>query len=255
MIHNTAIIHPKAKLANNITIGPHTIIGEFVSIGANTKIGANCVIDGYVKLGKDCSIFTGAVIGVQSQDKKYKGGDTFVEIGDRNTIREYVTINSSTDSKDKTIIGNDNFIMAYSHIAHDCKVSNNITMANNSTLAGHVIIEDRATIGGLSAVHQFVRVGKLSIIGGCSKAVQDVIPFSMCDGHPIKVYGINSLGLNRAGIKPEVKSEIRKAFKILFSMKLGTKNAIEKIKQEIKQSQEIDYLINFISSSERGIAH
>lgn len=254
MIHKTAIIHPKAKLAKGVSVGPHTIIGEHVSIAENTKIGANCVIDGYTTIGKECEIFTGAIIGSISQDKKYKGKRALLEIGDRNKIREYVTINLSRDDKNKTVIGNDNFIMAYAHIAHNCKIGNNITLANACTLAGYVIVEDNVTMGGLAGVHQFVRIGAFSIIGGCSKVVQDIVPYSMADGHPAKIYGINSVGLDRAKVKANVKSNIKKAFKILFSMGLNTKNAIEKIKKEIPACDEVLHLIKFISSSERGIA-
>lgn len=254
MIHKTAIIDNKAKLGKGVCVGPNSIIGKRVTVGENTIIGANCVIDGNTTIGKECEIFTGAVIGSISQDKKYKGGQTFLEIGDRNIIREYVTINLSTGTKDKTVIGSDNFIMAYAHIAHGCIVGNNVTLANVATLAGHVIIEDKVTIGGLAAIHQFVRIGKLAIIGGCSKVVQDIVPYSMADGHPAKVYGINSVGLDRRGIKPSVKSQIKKAFKILFFMELNTKSAIEKIKKDVPSSKEVSYLIEFINSSERGIA-
>lgn len=254
MIHKTAIIHPKAKLAQGVCVGPNTIIGECVEIGANTKIAANCVIDGCATIGKDCEIFTGAVIGSVCQDKKYKGGPTYLKIGDRNIIREYVTINLGTDSEDITSVGNDNFFMAYSHIAHSCKVGNDVILANVGTLAGHVTVEDNATIGGLTAIHQFVRIGKLSIIGGCSKVVQDIVPYAMADGHPAKVYGINSVGLKRASVDPDTKQTLKKAFKILFSMELNMKNAVEKLKQDFAGCEEVTNLIKFINSSERGIA-
>ncbi len=254
MIHKTAIIHEKAKLAQGVCVGPNTVIGECVEIGANTKIGANCVIDGCTAIGKDCEIFTGAVIGSISQDKKYKGGPTYLKIGDRNIIREYVSINLGTDSKDITSIGNDNFFMAYSHVAHSCKVGNNVILANVGTLAGHVVVEDHVIIGGLTAIHQFVRIGSMAIIGGCSKAVQDIVPYAMADGHPAKVYGINSVGLKRANVKPDAKQNLRKAYKILFSMELNMKNALEKLKQDFTGCEEIANLIKFINSSERGIA-
>ncbi|MBN1405647.1 MAG: acyl-ACP--UDP-N-acetylglucosamine O-acyltransferase [Candidatus Omnitrophica bacterium] len=254
MIHKTAIINPRANLGKGVSVGPNTIIGEFVTIGEGTLIGANCIIDGTTKIGKDCEIFTGAIIGTIAQDKKYKGGDTFLEIGDRNKIREYVTINLSTDNSDKTIIGNDNLLMAYSHIAHNCKIGNNNTLANSATLAGHVTIEDEVIIGGLTAIHQFVRIGKLAILGGCSKVVQDIVPYAMADGHPAKIYGVNSIGLSRRNIKPSTRLQLKKAFKILFYMKLNTGTAIEKIKKETEDCEEISCLIKFVKSSERGIA-
>lgn len=255
MIHKTAIIHPKAKLGKDVSVGPNTIIGEHVTIANSTEIGANCLIDGYTTIGKECEIFTGAIMGSITQDRKYRGGRAFLNIGDRNRIREYVTINLSTDSKDKTLIGNDNLIMAYAHIAHNCKIGNKVTLANASTLAGYVVVEDEVIIGGLAAVHQFVKIGRLSIIGGCSKIVQDIVPYSMADGHPVKIYGINSVGLDRLGIKADIRLKIKRAFKILFSMKLNTKSAIEKIKREFPGCEEIANLIKFINSSKRGIAH
>jgi len=254
MIHKSAIIHPKSKLGKGVSVGPHTIIGEGARIGDGTIIGPNCVIEGSAVIGQMCELFTGVIIGTPAQDRKYKGGSAFVNIGDRNVIREYVTINLSNDAKDKTLVGNDNFIMAYSHIAHNCKVGNNTTLANATTLGGHVVVEDGVTAGGLTAVHQFVRIGKLAITGGASKVAQDIVPFSMVDGHPAKVYGINSIGLDRSGISADTKSKIKKAFKILFSMKLNIKNAIKKIKQEFPACEEVSYLIKFINSSKRGIA-
>lgn len=253
-IHKTAIVNPKAELADNVSVGPYAIISEKVKVGSGTKIGAHCVIDSYTTIGKDCQIFSAATVGSISQDKKFKGAKSFLEIGDNNIIREYVTINRSSEEGARTIIGNGNLFMAYSHIAHDCRVGNQVVIANCGTLAGYVIMEDGAILGGLSAVHQFVRIGELSIIGGCSKVVQDVIPYSMVDGHPAKTYGVNSLGLERAGISDEVKDNLKKAFKILFSMKLNTKNALKKIEKEISPSREISYLINFIKSSHRGIS-
>lgn len=182
MIHPTAIVHPDAKLGAGVEVGPYSIIEGTVQIGDGTKIDSHVVIKGHTTIGRENEIFTGAVIGSLTQDKKYKGGVTYLKIGDRNKIREYVTINPGTGEGTETVIGNDNLIMAYAHIAHDCILGNHITLANNGTLAGHVIVEDRAIIGGLSAVHQFVRIGYLCIVGGCSKVVQDIPPFMMVDG-------------------------------------------------------------------------
>lgn len=254
MIHKTAIIDKKAKLGKNVGVGPNTIIGPNVNIADNTKIGANCLIDGHTSIGKECEIFTGAIVGSITQDKKYKGGKNFLKIGDRNRIREYVTINLSTDEQSKTTIGNDNLIMAYAHIAHDCKIGNSTTLANCATLAGHVIVEDRVIMGGLAGAHQFVRIGTLAIIGGLSKVVKDIIPYSISDGHPAKIYGVNTIGLERAGIDPKIKSELKKAFRILLSTSLNAKKATEKIKEEIPSCAEVDNLIKFVDSSERGIA-
>jgi len=251
--HPTAIIHPKAKVADDVKVGPYSLIGEYVKISSGCDIGANCVIKGHTSIGRNCKIFTGAVIGSPPQDLKYKNEVTFLEIGDNNTIREYVTINPATKKNKKTIIGNNNLIMAYSHIAHDCLIGNNTIIANAGTLAGYVTIEDYAVVGGLVAIHQFVRVGSYSIIGGCSKVVQDVVPYSMCDGHPAKVYGLNVIGLKRANFPPNIRRDLRKAFKILFKSQLSLSHAIKRINEEIEKSHEITYLINFIKNSKRGI--
>lgn len=241
-IHPTAVIHKSA------------IIGDNVAIGAGTVIGAFCNIDGWTTIGKNCRVFTGAVIGTAPQDLKYRGEKTYLVIGDNNIIREYVTVNLGTQGGGgKTEIGNDNLIMAYAHIAHDCIVGNGTIIANAGTLAGHVAIEDKAIVGGLCAIHQFVRVGALSIIGGCSKVVQDVLPFSTCDGHPARFYGLNSQGLKRANVSAQVKSSLKYAFKLLLKSGLTIPHALEKIKKEIPPCAEVSYLIKFVENSKRGV--
>ncbi len=253
-IHNTALVSKAAKLGRDVNVGPYAVISEGVSIGAGTKIGSHCVIEGNTTLGKNCEIFTGAVIGSRPQDLKYKGEKVFLEIGDNNIIREYCTFNPGTEEGGKTVVGSANLIMAYSHIAHDCRIGNNCVLANGSTLAGHVTIEDRAVIGGLVAIHQFVRVGMLSIIGGCSKVVQDIPPYSTCDGHPAAVYGLNLVGLRRHNIPKESISLLDDAFRVLFSSGLSVKHALEKLVKEVKSTAEITYLVDFIKNTERGIA-
>lgn len=254
-IHPTATVSKKAKLAQDIQVSPYTIIGDNVVIGSKTKIGAYCVIEGNTTIGKHCEIFTGAVLGSRPQDLKYKGERSFLEIGDNNIIREYSTFNPGTGKNSRTVIGNNNLFMAYSHIAHDCIIGNNCIIANNGTLAGHVTIEDKAVVGGLVAIHQFVRVGRLSIIGGCSKVVQDIPPYSTCDGHPARIYGLNLIGLRRNGIPKESITQLNRAFKILFNASLSMKHALEKLDKEIKPRNEVLYLINFIKNSQRGITH
>jgi len=253
-IHHTAIVSKKAKLADDITVGPYAIIGDNAVIGPGTKVGAFCLIEGNTTIGRNCELFTGAVIGSRPQDLKYKGEEVFLEIGDNNIIREYSTFNPATEEGSKTSVGNDNLFMAYSHIAHDCVVGNNCVIANNGTLAGHVTIEDKAVIGGLVAIHQFVRIGTLSIIGGCSKVVQDIPPYSTCDGHPARVYGLNLVGLRRHGIPKESIHQLSRAFKVLFNEGLSPKHALEKIEKEITQTPEVSYAVNFIRNSQRGIA-
>jgi len=252
-IHPSAIVSPKAKLADNVSVGPYSIINDNVSIGADTKIGAHCVIEGNTTIGKNCEIFTGAVVGSRPQDLKFKGEKVFLEIGNNNIIREYCTLNPGTSEGAKTIVGNDNLLMAYSHVAHDCRVGNGCVLANNSTLAGHVSIEDKAVVGGIVAIHQFVRIGMLAIIGGCSKVVQDIPPFSTCDGHPARIYGLNLIGLRRKGICHDSIKKIDQAFKLIFNSGLSVKHALERVEKEIEKTEEIKYLVNFVKSSERGL--
>ena len=235
-------------------IHPTAIVSKNAVIGAGTKIGAFCVIEGNTSIGKNCEIFTGAVVGSRPQDLKYKGENSFLEIGDNNIIREYCTLNPGTEEGAKTIVGSGNLLMAYSHIAHDCRLGNNCVLANGSTLAGHVTIEDRVVIGGLVAIHQFVRVGALSIIGGCSKVVQDIPPYSTCDGHPALVYGLNLVGLRRHNVSKDSIVSLDAAFRILFSSGLSIKHALEKVTQEVELTTEVSYLVNFIRNTERGIA-
>ncbi|MDD2688603.1 MAG: acyl-ACP--UDP-N-acetylglucosamine O-acyltransferase [Candidatus Omnitrophica bacterium] len=254
-IHPTAIVSKKAKLAEDIVIGPYSIVGDNVTVGPRTKIGANCLIEGNTSIGCGCEIFTGAVIGSRPQDLKFKGENVFLEIGDNNMIREYCTFNPGTGDNGRTVVGNNNLFMAYSHIAHDCIVGNHCIIANNGTLAGHVTIEDKAVVGGLVAIHQFVRVGKLSIVGGCSKVVSDIPPYSTCDGHPARIYGLNLVGLKREKFLRESIKELECAFKILFNSGLSIKHSLEKVEKEVKQTKEVSYLVNFIKNSQRGIAH
>jgi UDP-N-acetylglucosamine acyltransferase len=252
-IHPSAIISKKAKVADSVEVGPYSVISDKAEIQSGCSIGANCVIDGNTKIGKNCKIFTGVVIGSIPQDLKFKGEKTQVIIGNNNIIREYTTINLATSATGKTTVGNDNLLMAYTHIAHDCVIGNNCVIANCGTLAGHVTIEDRAVVGGLVAIHQFTRVGALSIIGGCSKVVQDVPPYSTCDGHPTKVFGINSIGLERAGLSKDIIQVLKRAFKILFFSELSFSHAIERVNKELPSCKELTYLVNFIQKSERGI--
>ncbi len=253
-IHPSAIVSPKAKLADSVSVGPFSIISDNVAIGADTKIGSHCVIEGNTAIGKGCEIFTGAVVGSRPQDLKFKGEKVFLEIGNNNIIREYCTLNPGTQEGGKTLIGDNNLLMAYSHIAHDCRVGNGCVLANNCTLAGHVTIEDKAVIGGIVAIHQFVRIGMLSIIGGCSKVVQDIPPFSTCDGHPARVYGLNLIGLRRKGVSKDSIKQIDQAFKIFFNSGLSLKHALERVEKELQKTEEISYLVNFAKNSERGMA-
>lgn len=253
IIHPTAIVHPEAEIGEDVQIGPFAIIEGTVKIGDRTVVGPRVSIEGHTTLGSDNEIFTGAVIGSRTQDKKFDGGTSYLRIGNQNKIREYVTINPGTKEGTATTIGDHNLLMAYCHVAHDCIIHNNAILANAATLAGHVIVEDRAIIGGLSAVHQFVRLGRLAIVGGCSKVVQDVPPYIMSDGHPARAYGINSVGLDRAGYGSEDKARLKKAFRIVFRSGLTMKNAIARLEEELMPCPTIGVLLEFLKQSDRGI--
>ena len=254
-VHKTAVIHAGVKLSSGVMVGPYSVIEGDVTLGDNVRIGSHCVITGQTTIGRNCKIYTGAVIGSAPQDKKHSADDNvFLNIGENNTIREYVTINPGTvEGGSKTVLGDNNLIMAYAHIAHYCIIGNKCVMANAATLGGHVILEDGAMIGGLSAVHQFVRLGRLSIVGGCSKVVQDVPPFSMCDGHPAKVVNTNVVGLRRSEIPPESIRQLKRAFKLLFHSGLSKITALERINNEIEPCPEVEHLIFFVKTSERGL--
>lgn len=252
-IHPTAIVSKKAKLAESVKVGPYSIIGDGVSIGRDTEIGAHCEISGNTAIGQRCRIFTGAVVGSIPQDLKFKGEESFLVIANDNIIREYATINLGTGKDGKTMIGSGNLIMAYAHIAHDCSVGNECIIANDGTLAGHVSVEDKTIIGGLVAIHQFSRIGTLSIIGGCSKVVQDIPPYSICDGHPSKVCGLNLVGLRRAGVDKQIIHQLKNAFKLLFFSQNSVSGAIKQIKKEAPQSKYLLHLIDFMTSSQRGV--
>ena len=253
-IDKTAIVHPQARLADDIEVGPYATIGKDVIIEKGTRIGARVSIEGWTEIGKDCRIFTGAVVGSISQDLKYKGEKTKLIIGDNNIIREYVTLNLGSSPDHPTVIGNDNLIMAYAHVAHDCKVGNKVIMANVATLAGHVVIEDKVIIGGLTAIHQFCRMGMLSITGGCSKVTQDIIPYSVADGHPARPYGLNIVGLKRANFSSSLRLQLNRAFKCLIGSNSSVPKAVKKIENEIPSSPELSKMIDFIKGTKRGIS-
>ncbi len=253
-IHPTAIIAAGAELDENVQVGPYSIVGAHVKIGKGARIMGHVYLDGWTTIGPNCAIFPFACIGSQTQDLKYKGGVTFVEIGENTTLREYVTVNSGTNEGDVTRVGARCHIMAYSHVAHQCIVGNNVIISNAGTLAGHVIVEDFAVIGGMGGVHQFVRVGRMCFFGACSKATQDIPPYMMADGNPATIHGLNTEGMRRHKV-PEASQEIlKKAHRIIFRQNLTVHQALAKIKAELPSCPELEHLTAFIASSERGIA-
>src|SRR5436190_22422900 len=253
MIHPSAIIHPSAHVGADCEIGPYCVVGGHVELGGRCRLHSHVVVDGHTRLGHENEIFPFASIGLKTQDLKWKGGLTRTEIGDRNTFREYATVNSATGDGEATVIGSDNHILAYSHIAHNVTLGNHIIMSS-AALAGHVVVEDYAVIGGLAAVHQFCRIGKMAIIGGCSKVVQDVPPFMLADGNPAETRTINKVGLDRNEVPEEVQGVLKQAYKILFREGLTISNALAKIEAELPPSPELQHLVQFVRQSERGIS-
>ncbi|HDD35461.1 MAG TPA: acyl-ACP--UDP-N-acetylglucosamine O-acyltransferase [Candidatus Desulfofervidus auxilii] len=254
MIHPTAIIDNSAEIAKNVVIGPYSIIGPKVFIGEGTVLGSHVVVHSHTKIGKNCKIFSFASIGAPPQDLKYKGEETWVEIGDYNIIREYVTINRGTKERGITSIGNHSLIMAYAHIAHDCKIGNHVILANVATLGGHVEVDDHAIVGGIVGVHQFIRIGAYCIIGGASAVVKDIPPYVMAVGNRAKLYGLNVVGLRRHGFKEEVIKALKKAYKVLIRSPITLKEAIKRVKEDkIFFYPEVAYFVKFIEKSERGI--
>jgi UDP-N-acetylglucosamine acyltransferase len=253
MIHPTAIIHPSAKIGAGCEIGPYCVIGEHVTLGEKCKLHSHVVIDGHTVLGRENEIYPFASIGLQTQDLKWKGGVTRTEIGDHNTFREYVTVHSATADGTATRIGSHNNLLAYSHVAHDCQLGSHIIMSNAATLGGHVTVDDYAVIS-ISAVHQFCRIGRFAMIGGCSKVVQDVPPFMIADGNPAETRTINKVGLERNGVSEEAVNALKQAYKILFREGLSIPNAVAKIESDLPPLPEILHLIQFVRTSERGIS-
>src|SRR6266487_122541 len=254
MVHPTAIIHPDARIAAHCEIGPYCVVGGHVELGGRCRLHSHVVVDGHTRLGHENEIFPFASIGLKTQDLKWKGGRTRTEIGDRNTFREYATVNSATGDGEATVIGSDNHILAYSHIAHNVTLGNHIIMSNVATLAGHVVVEDYAVIGGFAAVHQFCHIGKLAMIGGCSKVVQDIPPFMIGDGNPAETRTINKVGMDRNGVAEETQSALRQAYQFLFREGLTIPNALAKIERELPAVPEIQHLVKFVRGSERGIS-
>ena len=254
-IHATAVVDPRAELDASVSVGPYAVIGPHVRVGAGTTIGAHCVIEGHTRIGSDNRIFQFASIGAAPQDKKYAGEPTRLEIGHGNTIREFVTINTGTvQDEGVTRLGDDNWIMAYVHIAHDCQLGSHIILANAVQLAGHVHLGDWVFLGGLTGVHQFVRIGRMSILGGYTKVVKDVPPYMLADGDPLKVYGPNKVGLERHGVSPEAQQALKEAYKIVFRTELTTAKALDRIEAELAPLPEIRNFVEFIRKSERGIS-
>lgn len=253
-IDQRAVIDPSARIADDVRIGPYSTIGPDVEIGAGTEIGPHVVINGPTRIGRDNRFFQFSSIGEIPQDKKYHGESSRLEIGDRNTIREFVTINRGTeDGGGVTRIGNDNWLMAYIHIAHDCLVGNNTIFANGASLAGHVEIDDYVILGGFTLVHQFVKIGSGAFCGMGSAVSKDILPYVMVSGNPASPYGINSEGLKRRQFDKEAVKAIKDAYKIIYRSGLTTEEARQRLKPLVQQHEEVKPMLDFLQRSERGI--
>lgn len=253
-IHPTALVDPAARIADGVEIGPYSIVGANVEIGANTVIGPHVVIEGHTRIGSDNRIFQFCSIGAAPQDKKYAGEPTRLEIGDRNTIRECCTFNlGTTQDTGVTRVGNDNWIMAYVHVAHDCQIGSNVIFANSVQLAGHVHVGDFVILGGLSGVHQFVRIGAHSMAGMTTSLSQDLPPYVMASGNPATTHGVNSEGLKRRGFSAEAIAALRRAYKTIYKSGLRLEEAREALLAEQEVHPELRPLVDFISISGRGI--
>lgn len=252
-------IHATAEIARDAVIGKNVAIGPFAYIGPNCEIGDGCVIaarailERNVVLGKNVKVGSSTILGGAPQDIKYAGEETRVEIGEGTTIREFSTINRGTTQSMKTTVGKNCFIMSYVHLAHDCHVGNGVILANVVQLAGHVTVEDRANIAGMTAVHQFVRIGRHSFIGGCSRVAKDIPPFLKAVGNPVKLYGLNTVGLQRSGFSDEVMLELKRAYRLFFRSDLNVSQALERANGELQQFDEVKELIDFVEASGRGV--
>jgi UDP-N-acetylglucosamine acyltransferase len=252
-VHPTALIAPDAQLGDGVEVGPFAIIGESCAIGDGSVVAARATLERNVTLGASVRIGAGSIVGGPPQDVKYRGEQTTVEIGDGTVVREYTTINRGTTHSFKTKVGKNCFIMSYVHLGHDCQVGDGVVLVNGVQLAGHVTVEDRAIVSGLTAVHQFVRIGRFSFIGGCSRVAQDVPPYTRAVGNPIKLYGLNSVGLRRNNFSDDVVRELKRAYRLFFRSELNLSQAVQRAEAELEQLPEVQEFVRFVSDTNRGV--
>ena len=252
-VHPTAILAPDAELGEGVEVGPYAIIGPQVTVGPETRIGARVILERNVRLGSGCRVGAGSILGGDPQDLKYNGEETWVEIGDGTIIREYATLNRGTAQSGRTSVGKGCLVMTYVHLAHDCRVGDGVILSNGVGLAGHVTVDSRAIIGGMSGVHQFVRVGAFAFVGGMAKVTKDVPPYCKADGNPIRLYGLNAIGLQRNGFTRESVDELKKAYRLFFRSDLNISQAQARARTELAPLPEVETFIRFIEGSERGV--
>jgi UDP-N-acetylglucosamine acyltransferase len=253
-IHPTAIVHPQAKVGPGVKIGAYSLVGENVQIGKDTVIGSHVVVEGWTQIGERCHLFPFVSVGAAPQAVRYRGEPTLLTLGHENVIREFVTINRGTaEGGGETKVGSGNLIMAYSHIAHDCQIGNRVILANSSTLAGHILVEDFAIVGGLVAIHQFVRVGCYAIIGGASAVPQDVPPYMVAAGNRARLFGLNNIGLKRHNFSESTMAALKQAYRILFRSHLTLHKALDRVEKEVPELPEIRHLSDFLKKTKRGV--
>jgi UDP-N-acetylglucosamine acyltransferase len=252
-IHPSAVVSAKAELADDVTVGPHSIVEENVVAGPGCRIASNALIASGARLGRNVEVHHGAVISTIPQDLKFGGEDSLVEIGDNTVVREYATINRGTVDRGKTVIGSDCLLMAYSHVAHDCLIGDHCILANSVNLAGHIEIGDWAILGGVLPVHQFVKIGAHSMIGGGFRVPLDICPYALAGGYPLRIAGLNAVGLKRRGFERDTLKALQKAFKLLFFSGLNTTQAVDRIKDEMEIIPEVKVILDFIEASDRGL--
>jgi UDP-N-acetylglucosamine acyltransferase len=253
VIHRTALIDPTARLGKDVSVGPYAIVGPHVALGDRCVISAHAVLERNVRVGSGVRVGCGSVLGGDPQDLKYRGEETWLEIGDDTIIREYCTINRGTTATGKTTVGERCFIMTYVHLAHDCAIGNDVILANGIQMAGHVTVDDRAVISGLVPIHQFVRIGTYAFVGGGSRVNQDVPPFTKAVGNPVHLYGLNSVGLQRAGFAPEIKLALKRAYRLLFNSDLTVSQGIARARAELPSLPDVETFLRFIEESQRGV--
>ena len=253
-VHPTAIVDESARIGAGVSVGPYTVIGPNVEIGENTRVGPHVFIERDTTIGRDCAIHKGAVLGTDPQDLKFGGEQTFLIIGAQTTIREYATLNRGTAAHGKTEVGTQCLLMSYSHVAHDCVLGDHVIVSNAVNMGGHVTIGDWAIVGGLTAIHQFVRIGAHAFVGGAARVQKDVPPYVKAAGSPLALYGLNSVGLQRRGFSEAVRSDLKKAYRLLFASSYNVSQALERARGELAPSPEVELFLSFIEESERGVA-
>ena len=252
-IHETALVDSGADLGEGVEVGPWAFIGPGVCVGDGTVVGPRVLIERDTRVGEDCQLANGAVLGTDPQDLKYKGEHSVLEIGDRTVVREFATLNRGTKASGRTVVGSDCLLMAYSHVAHDCEIGNHVVLANSVNMAGHVVIEDWAIVGGLTPIHQYVRIGAHAFVGGGSRVPQDIPPYCRAAGNPPKLYGLNSVGLERRGFSEEVRRALKEAYRIVFMGSENLSRAVDRAELEVSGIPEVKHLLAFIRATERGV--